>query len=90
MSVEKKRFLKSEKKHKYVFSNPASHQQQSTVNPTLNPAFIARLLFESQFKSNHDWHLPITGQYYYYHILDNQCLQCFDAVGWAAGRGSGL
>ena len=23
-------------------------------------------------------------------IGDNVCLQCFDAVGWAAGRASGL
>jgi len=25
-----------------------------------------------------------------YYIIQYNCLQCFDAVGWAAGRASGL
>ena len=28
--------------------------------------------------------------YYLYSFLYRYCLQCFDAVGWAAGRASGL
>ena len=28
--------------------------------------------------------------YYYYYYCRYYCLQCFDAVGWAAGRASGL
>jgi len=31
---------------------------------------------------------PPPPYYYYYH--DHQSLQCFDAVGWVAGRASGL
>ena len=27
---------------------------------------------------------------FYFFLLITQCLQCFDAVGWAAGRASGL
>ena len=32
--------------------------------------------------------LSNTNYYYYYYYY--YCLQCFDAVGWAAGRASGL
>ena len=31
-----------------------------------------------------------TYDYYYYAACALGCLQCFDAVGWAAGRASGL
>jgi len=29
-------------------------------------------------------------QQYLMHLTEQQCLQCFDAVGWVAGRASGL
>ena len=29
-------------------------------------------------------------RYYYHTVYGSKCLQCFDAVGWAAGRASGL
>ena len=33
---------------------------------------------------------PSLGELFKYSHLDVDCLQCFDAVGWASGRASGL
>ena len=35
-------------------------------------------------------YLNVFGFSYYICISDRQTLQCFDTVGWATGRGSGL
>ena len=37
-----------------------------------------------------DYYTHITDAMFSQFCHDNQCLQCFDAVGWAAGRASGL
>ena len=40
---------------------------------------------DSQETSEDNWL-----KYYHMHDVHSLCLQCFDAVGWAAGRTSGL
>ena len=35
-------------------------------------------------------YLPTNEPAFYSHYTGQPCLQCFDAVGWAAGRASGL
>ena len=32
----------------------------------------------------------ITSNVFYFIVFKKNCLQCFDAVGWATGRASGL